>query len=397
MVAIFIRALRARRRSEPPTRWPKTAVVLCLRGPDPFLAATIRALLDQDYPDYDVKVVVDSRDDPAWSIVEQTLAETGASNVEIQTLAHRRDTCSLKCSSLLQAVGSLDPAYEVVALVDADTIPHRTWLRDLVAPLADPRVGVATGNRWYMPDRITWGSMVRYIWNSAAVVQMYWYRIPWGGTLAIKTAALRKFDLDGHWGRAFCEDTMLFRVMRDVGLEVAFVPSLMMVNREGASLGGFFGWVSRQLLTARLYHPGWSLVLLHGVATSAILTFAAGLTATSAALGAWNAALWTAAGLGAYLAAMPLLILAMELAVRGIVHRRDEPTHWMGPRGVLGVALGVSLTQIVYLGALLSAISSRMVRWRGVTYKVDGPWNIRLVEDRPYRSAERPQDAMASL
>ena len=76
----------------------------------------------------------------------------------------------------------------MVALLDADTIPHRTWLRELVAPLADPRVGAATGNRWYMPAEAGWAGLVRYLWNAAAVVQMYCYGIAWGGTLALKRA-----------------------------------------------------------------------------------------------------------------------------------------------------------------------------------------------------------------
>jgi cellulose synthase/poly-beta-1,6-N-acetylglucosamine synthase-like glycosyltransferase len=61
----------------------------------------------------------------------------------------------------------------VLAVIDADAVPHRWWLRDLVAPLSDPRVGVATGNRWYMPEHANWGSLVRYLWNVGAVVQVW--------------------------------------------------------------------------------------------------------------------------------------------------------------------------------------------------------------------------------
>ena len=76
-------------------------------------------------------------------------------------------------------------------LADADTIAHPTWLRELAGALADPTVGAATGNRWYMPDEISAAAMVRYLWNAAAIVQMYCYRIAWGGTLAVKTSVLR--------------------------------------------------------------------------------------------------------------------------------------------------------------------------------------------------------------
>jgi len=49
-------------------------VILCLRGSDPFLGDTIRAAVAQDHPNYELRVVVDSRDDPAWAEVEAALA-----------------------------------------------------------------------------------------------------------------------------------------------------------------------------------------------------------------------------------------------------------------------------------------------------------------------------------
>ena len=44
---------------------------------------------------------------------------------------------------------------------------------------------------------------------------------------------------------------MLKTQLGAIGQRVAFVPSLMMVNREDCSMGVFFRWVKRQLLTAR--------------------------------------------------------------------------------------------------------------------------------------------------
>jgi hypothetical protein len=74
-----------------------------------------------------------------------------------------------KCSSVTQAIERLDPSFEAVALLDAHTMPHRSWLRELVAPPADESVGAATGNRWYMPGGGSWGALVRYSWNAADV------------------------------------------------------------------------------------------------------------------------------------------------------------------------------------------------------------------------------------
>jgi cellulose synthase/poly-beta-1,6-N-acetylglucosamine synthase-like glycosyltransferase len=388
--------LRSRVRLVEDDACPNVALILCLRGGDPFLADTLNAVFDLDYPRFDLRVVVDSRSDPAWAVVEQVVRQRGAKNVTIEPLEQRLDSCSLKCSSVVQTASRLDQSYEVLALLDADTIPHRTWLRELVAPLADETVGGATGNRWYMPHPVTWAGLVRCFWNMAAVPQMYLYNIAWGGTLALKTEVLRRGDLLDRWAHAFCEDTMLFRMLRRHGLKVAFVPSLMMVNRESCELGGFFRWVRRQLLTARLYHPGWSAVLLHGVSTSLGLIAAIVIGLAALALGDWQAALISFAGLAAYELCLLPFVLLMEWSVRRIARRRGEPTGWLGIGGALRLLPGMVFTQIVYAFALTSSLLIREVDWRGVHYRIDGPFAIRLLEYRPYQ-AESATDSNASL
>jgi hypothetical protein len=359
--------------------------------------------MDQDYPDYDLHIVVDSRADPAWAVAERTLkarmvGATHASPVLHMTpLANPRPTCSLKCSSLVQVISGLDASYEAVALLDADTIPHRTWLRELVAPLANEGVAAATGNRWYVPEVVSWGSLVRRLWNAAAVVQMYWFRIPWGGTLAMKLSVVRRSDLLERWAHALCEDTMLYSVLRRMGYQVAFVPSLMMVNREGCDLGNFYRWVRRQLLTARLYHPAWGLVVAHGLSVS--LAQMMGLVALGAAAVVRDgyAVAWLAAGMGLYWGIMAGLLAAIESGVHHSTQARGES--FAGPRigNVPRVFGAMLLTQAVYAAALVSALFLRIVDWRGIRYRVDGSLKIQMMEYTPYVGSSESRSVSGSL
>jgi len=365
---------------------PKAAVVLCLRGSDPFLGDCLLGLLRQDYPNFEVRVVVDHPDDPAYRCAAEAIQTTDASNIALEVLQDKRTTCSLKCSSLLQVVNALDDSYEFVAQIDADTIAHPTWLRELATALQDERVGAATGNRWYMPATPTVGSLVRYTWNAAAVVQMVWYHIAWGGTLAIKTRAFRETNILEKWGQAFCEDTMVFGVLKQIGLRVAFVPSLMMINREECSLGGFFSWVRRQLLTTRLYHPAWLAVVGHGVVTTIVPFMALAVAIAALATGNYQAAVWSAAALLLYEASIAVLLLPMELAMRQIAKLRGENSHWLSPGGQLKCLAIMPLTQIVYAVALIAASFTRIARWRGITYQIGGPQKIRMEKYSPYHS-----------
>jgi len=397
LVLGFVWALRKQR---PPLledhQLPKAAVILCLRGSDPFLGDCLLGLLGQDYPNFEVRVVVDHPDDPAYRCVAEAIQTTGASNVALEVLRDKRATCSLKCSSLLQVVNALDDSYEFVAQIDADTIAHPTWLRELASALQDERVGAATGNRWYMPATPTVGSLVRYTWNAAAVVQMVWYHVAWGGTLAIKTRVFRETNILEKWGQAFCEDTLVFGVLKQIGLRVAFVPSLMMINREECSLGGFFSWVRRQLLTARLYHPAWLAVVGHGVVTTIIPLMALATSIAALATGNYQAAVWSAAALLLYEASIAVLLIPMELAMRQIAELRGENSNWLSPGGQLKCLAIIPLTQIVYAAALMSSLLIRRVVWRGIDYHVEGPWNITRERYQSY-AATSGNDAQKSL
>jgi cellulose synthase/poly-beta-1,6-N-acetylglucosamine synthase-like glycosyltransferase len=382
----FVEALRRTRRvgrESPPCA--KTAVILCLRGSDPFLADCLQGLLHQDYPCYDVRIVIDSPDDPAWGTVERVVAHRGAANVQVRALTERRPTCSLKCSSLVQATSELDDSYEIIALVDADVVPHPTWLRELVAPLADERVAATTGNRWYMPHSMSWGSLMRWLWNAAAVVQMYWYGIPWGGTLAFKTSAFREGRLQEQWAHSFGEDTTLYRVFRRLGYRTVFVPGLMMVNREGCRLADFYRWVHRQFLTTRLHHPGWPLVVGHNLAV--FLAQGIGLVSLLVAAVTRNgpAVRWLLAGMGVYWGIMVGLLATLEVSVRRVLAARREPTSWLRVSGLLRTAIAMPLTQAIHFVALLRAWTCTEVNWRGIRYRVQGPGQIRMTQYDSFR------------
>jgi cellulose synthase/poly-beta-1,6-N-acetylglucosamine synthase-like glycosyltransferase len=120
-------------------RSPVVSVFLCVRGGDPSLAGCLNGLLEQDYPNYDIRVVIDSSDDPAWQVIAPIVERADPRILQIRVLENRLRTCSLKLSSLVQAIAAMSESTEAVVLVDADVIPYRRWRgcndgRSLVCP-----------------------------------------------------------------------------------------------------------------------------------------------------------------------------------------------------------------------------------------------------------------------
>lgn len=396
LVAGYLWGMRrgsARKREDQPC--PKAAVILCVRGADPFLDRCLAGLLRQNYPDHTVCIVVDSERDPAWAIVARAIEEAEATNVRLSALTKRSGRCSLKISGILQAVEELDDSYRIVALIDSDTVPYPDWLRDLASPLADPKVGVSTGIRAYMPNRPTWGSLVRYQWNMAALIQMYWYGIAWGGSLALQADLLRETDLLDRLGTAFGEDSTICRTARRQGLRVAFVPSATMINRECCDLRGFYRFLQRQLLTVRLHNPWWWAVVAHGVVTSIAVLLAYVALVGTLIMGQWEPAGWITAGLVLYLSAMAFMMIVLERVVRRCVRDRGQRIDWRTPRTWVRLACSMPLTQVVYAAGLAVTLFVRSHRWRGVLYRFGGRGQVKIVDDRPYEPSQPAESGLS--
>jgi hypothetical protein len=369
---------------------PPIAVLMAMRGADPDLAEGLRRLMRQDYPDYELRVVVDSEQDPAWPIAHSVVEETGSTNVRIDPLRSRPDNCSLHCASLVQLAEELDDGRQVFVLADSDVVGHERWLRELVGPIAAGEADATSGNRWYMPPQGRVGSLVRYVWNAAALLSMYWFRIPWGGTFAGRTSDLRSSGLVDRWRKALAVDAPIYNCWRSVESRSRFVPSLIMINREECGFAANFVFICRQLLWTRLYQPAsfWWPIVVHAFVTSASLAAAVALTVVGLVVTSWATVAWSAGGLAAYLAAMGLSLTLLEYRVARIARERGERAAWISPAVLAKLILVIPLTQCVHMAAVLTVLLRNQIDWRGVTYEIRGSYDVRLVADRPVDSGK---------
>jgi len=291
----------------------------------------------------------------------------------------------------------LDDSYKVVALVDADNVVHSNWLRELVSPLSDAKVGATTGNRWYVPTGKYWGSLVRYTGNVSTIVQMFLFQIPWGGTLAVKTEVLRQTELLDKWGQALGEDFMMHDVLKKHGLQVKFVPSLLIVNREEIDLFNLIDCLKRLLLYSRLYHPRWLALVSEAVSSILFPTIVIMLILESLLGAKWEAASLLLGCYGVYTVGLLLIMLVLELEIQRVVRSNDQAIAKLSAATIIKMLIGIPLTQWVYGLAMLSSLWISTVTWRGVSYRIQGPWNVRLIEYRPYQWLDQPIDSKVSL
>lgn len=379
-----------------PSTHPTVAIVLCLRGPDPTLPECLTGLLNQRYSDFSLHLVVDNDQDPVIPIAKQTLSAIDSMvPVYWHTVTDHSSNRSLKCSALLTAVMALESQAhppEIIALVDADALVDPDWLNRLVTPLLDTPVstarpnlssaiGATTGNRWFEPTTNNLGSRFRAAWNAAALPQMQIYRVAWGGSLALKLETIQQCGLLDRWSQAFCEDTMLADVLQANGLHVHRVPELIVVNQESTTLKSAIGWIGRQLLTVRLHHRAWSLILLHavfgGFCFFAPLVLAMVTAIEVQPLAAWTMLVWfLQLGLN-----IVLLDYMRRLNINAIQKSAPKPTNASGLLSKLMVAI---VLQAIYPFLAIGAAFRQRTRWRGIDYRIGRGGEIEMLDYIPY-------------
>jgi cellulose synthase/poly-beta-1,6-N-acetylglucosamine synthase-like glycosyltransferase len=388
--------------------WPtplaplEVAVILPLRGADPLLESCLAGVLAQDYPAYQVHIVIDSAQDSSQAMVARVLARghTRNAQVHVSILRERSERRSLKLSAQRQVLTALDDAIAVVAFLDADSVPSANWLRAMVAPFADPRVGAATGIRWSAPVDAGLGTLVRHVFNALSFPQRYLYRIPWGGSLAVRKSALHETGLLDYWSRCFCEDTSAYGPLRAAGLRLAFVPAATQINTEPTDIAGAHYFMLRQLVCLRLHHVYWTLILCVNAATALsflICCLAAflGIAGAALALVGIAAPFWK---LSAF-AIIPALYVAGLIAALAVGDHLVRRTVSAPPRRVsvpkLVSAIFIALSHATY--AVFKAPFLRSIAWRGITYDIEGRDRIRMRAYQPYCAADVGATAARSI
>ena len=119
---------------------PKVSIhVPAYAEPPTMLIATLDALAQLDYPDFEVLVVDNNtRDESLWRPVQAHCRKLGPRF----RFFHVDPLPGYKAGALNFALDQTAADAEVVAAIDADYVVRPEWLRDLVPAFANPRTGI---------------------------------------------------------------------------------------------------------------------------------------------------------------------------------------------------------------------------------------------------------------
>ena len=345
---------------------PFLSVILPCKGLDPGFNENVQKLLSQQYPSFEVIFAVASESDPAYANLVQ-LAKASSRPVKI-VVAGINLKRAQKINNQLRALEELSPQSEVIVFVDSDVIARQDFLSHLVAPLANERVGVCTGYRFYIASLTNWPSQLRSLWNRMSAWEMgsQQYAFAWGGAMAIRRDIFKKAAVAESWDQAADDDLSLTTAVKKIGLAVHFVPQCLVATDGDSSIAEIFEWTNRQLILTKVYYPElWSR------AVSRAIVMALWLIAMIFAVVSWlrGADQWMGLAILAGLTLIALEVIFL-IRARGLWKSVLTDNSQYIQESFLTSCAAIPLAHLVLPWITLFSVLTNRIQWRGVTYEL---------------------------
>ncbi len=280
---------RRRNMTDPGFYAPRTALLCSCKGLEPGLERNLTTLTEFDFQNYEIFFVLASESDPAYSIVKR-VATSSRSKAHV-LIAGAPVECGEKVNNLRFAIEQLPPDFEFLAFADSDGRPGKSWLKRMISPLSDSRIGATTTMRWLVPNRSDLPSALLAAWNAPVVTMLTekGKNFCWGGGTAIRRSLFDQLGVIEDWKTSVSDDYSLTRALHRAGRSIVFLPECITVSYVEANFASLMEFTNRQILITRVYseqmwalgfatHTLYCLTLLLGIGLT-LSDLAAGLPA----------------------------------------------------------------------------------------------------------------------
>ena len=329
---------------------PPVSVLKPIRGIDPEAYENFASFCRQDYPEYELVFCVGEEDDPVVPLLQELIQEFPERHIRI-LIGNDRTPANDKVAKLERLVR--EAGHEIVVISDSDVRARPDYLRTVVAPLADSKVGavtcfyVSTEERSLAQKLQTIGMVSDFYAGILVARQLDGVKFALGPTIATTRTRLAGFGgykaIENQPG----DDLLVGRLIAEQGYEVELLPYTILTVADYQSMP--------DLLHKRMR---WVVVMRHMRRWGHLgLVFTQGLPWSLAAIAVHPSVAVAFGYLGAYLS----LRLAMTwlVGVHGLHDRALWKKMWLIP-----------LWDAIAFFIWLLSFARSSIRWRGGEYYI---------------------------
>jgi len=336
-----------------------------VRGLDPDAYENFASFCRQDYPDYELLFCVGDKDAPVVPVLEKLARDFPERRIRI-LFGGDGHAINDKVGKLARLVR--EAQHETLVINDSDVRVRPDYLRTVVAPLADPKVGAVTC--FYIPIDAktpaqklqTIGMVSDFYAGILAAWQLDGVKFALGPTIATTRTQLEAFGGYRSLESRPADDLLVGRLIAERGFEVRLLPYTIQTVPDYASMPELIHKRIRWLAVMRHMRPWGHLGLL----------FTQGLPWSLAAFAIHPTVAVGCGYLGTYLG----LRLAMTwlIGARGLRDRTLRGRMWLLP-------VWDAMAFLLWL----ASFGKNRFQWRGGEYRLR---NGQLVPGTPHNSAK---------
>jgi ceramide glucosyltransferase len=351
-IALFScwRFFRRPERNMPPGFTPPISSLKPVRGLDPEAYENFASFCRQDYPEYELLFCVGDTSDPALPLIERLKREFPERAIRV-LFGSGRDAANDKVAKLARLVS--EAQYEHVVISDSDVRVRPDYLRTVVAPLADPKIGAVTCfylsiHEQTFVDRFqSIGMMSDFYAGIVVAWQLDGVKFALGPTIATTRERLAAFGGYQSIENRPADDLLVGRLIADQGYEVELSRYPVETVADYQSV--------RELIHKRLR---WIVVMRHMRPWGHFgLLFTLGLPWSLLAVAVHPTLLVAAIYLGGYFAVR--CVITGMIAVWGL----KQHSYWLK-------MLLIPLWDMVAFLIWTASFARRSIRWRGADYYI---------------------------
>jgi len=349
LLAIYSsRRFFSQREIEPRSFTPPLSILKPVRGLDPDAYKNFASFCDQDYPEYEIVFCLGAEDDPAVPIIETLRRNFPRQRIRV-LFGSGRVAANDKVAKLVRLAN--EAAYEYLVINDSDVRVGRDYLRKIVAPLSDPKIGavtclyVSTGDQTFIDTLQTVGMLSDFYAGLLVARELDGVKFALGPTIATTRARLAAFGgyeaIENRPG----DDLLVGQLISEQGYEVKLSRYVVETVSDYQSMNELLHKRMRWLVVMRHMRPLGHLGML----------FTQGLPWSIAAVAVHPTREAAAFFLGGYV----ILRTAMSwvIGVRGLKQK------WLDPKVV------VAWDAFAFV-MWVASFCRNSIRWRGGDYHI---------------------------
>jgi ceramide glucosyltransferase len=319
-----------------------------VRGLDPEAYENFASFCRQDYPNYEVLFCIGDTADPAFPVLQQIVHDFPDCRIRI-VIGSGRIATNDKVAKLARLVE--EASHEYLVISDSDVRVAPDYLRKVVAPLEDPKIGAVTC--FYVPIKeSTWvqrlqdiGMLSDFYPGILVAKQLDGVKFALGPTIATTRTRLQAFGGYASIENRPADDLLVGRLIAEQGHEVELLPYTISTVADYQSLNELFYKRLRWITVMRHMRPWGHLGLI----------FTLGLPWAILAVALLPTLMVAAIYLGGYLVVRS--VLTVLVGSWGL----NQPGIW---KKLALIPLWDGMASLIWL----TSFTRKTIRWRGRDY-----------------------------